>query len=313
MSPHHYQRFPALRLIHCNGSITSWSSCLIQCSAMSKRFSPFARRSFSVFLLLTALLPCCVWAQQSDPGLYGGLRWRMIGPFRGGRSTAVSGIEGQPNVYYFGAVGGGVWKTTNAGGTWEPIFDSQSIASIGALAVAPSNPDIIYVGTGEADFRSDLTYGNGMYKSTDGGKSWNNIGLHDSRHIARVLIDPRHPEIVLVAAVGEAYGPNPERGVFRSTNGGANWQKVLYKDENTGAIDLAFDPDNPQTVYAALLHDQRPPWSTYAPTTTSGAIYKSTDGSVAWKQITGGGLPAGEWGRVGLAGARGTHGQGVYG
>jgi photosystem II stability/assembly factor-like uncharacterized protein len=236
----------------------------------------------------------------------------MIGPFRGGRSNAVSGIEGQPNVYYFGAVSGGVWKTTNGGITWEPIFESQPIASVGALALAPSNPQVIYVGSGEADFRSNLTYGNGVYKSSDGGRTWRNIGLHDSRHIARVLVDPHDPDTVLVAALGEAYGPSPERGVFHTTDGGKTWQKVLYKDDNTGAIDLAADPDNPQTIYAALLHDQRPPWSIYAPTTTSGVIYKSTDGGVTWKQLTGGGLPNGDWGRVGLAVARGTHGKRIY-
>ncbi len=236
----------------------------------------------------------------------------MIGPFRGGRSIAVSGIEGQPNVYYFGAVGGGVWKTTNGGLTWDPIFDGQPIGSIGALAIAPSDPNIIYVGTGEADFRSDLTYGNGMYKSTDGGKTWAQIGLGYSQHIARVLVDPHNPNIVLVAALGHAYGASGERGVFRSTDGGSTWAKVLYKDTNIGAIELSTDPDNSETVYAALVHDQRLPWSTYAPTTTSGAIYKSTDGGVTWNQITGGGLPAGEWGRIGLAVARGTHGQRIY-
>jgi len=251
-------------------------------------------------------------AQQIDPNLYSGLRWRMIGPFRGGRSIAVSGVPGQPNVYYFGAVAGGVWKSVNSGQTWEPIFDGQPIASIGALAVAPSNPDTIYVGTGEAGLRSNLTYGNGMYKSSDAGKTWSHIGLVDSRHIARVLIDPRNPDMVLVAALGEAYGPNPERGVFRTTDGGATWQRVLYKDENLGAVDLAADPDDPQTVYAALLHDQRPPWSVYPPTTTSGAIYRSRDGGKTWTQITGGGLPGGDWGRIGLAVAHGTHGQRIY-
>jgi photosystem II stability/assembly factor-like uncharacterized protein len=263
-------------------------------------------------MFVSVLLPAAAWPQQVDPALYSGMRWRMIGPFRGGRSNAVSGVTDQPNLYYFGSVGGGVWKTSNGGETWEPVFDGQPIASIGALAVAASNPNIIYAGTGEADFRSDLTYGNGMYKSTDGGKTWRHIGLRDSRHIARVVVDPHNPDLVLVAALGEAYGPNPERGVFRSTDGGNAWQKVLYKDENIGAVELAPDPDNPQTIYAALLHDQRPPWSTYAPTTTSGAIYKSTDGGASWKQITGGGLPGGDWGRVGMAVARGTHGQRVY-
>jgi len=279
---------------------------------MQKPFTRITRRIVRVFLSLSIFLPLFVSAQQVDPSLYNGLRWRMIGPFRGGRTIAVSGIESQPNVYYFGGVAGGVWKTANSGVTWEPIFDGQSIGSIGALTIAQSNPNIIYVGTGEADFRSDLTYGNGVYKSTDGGKTWNNIGLRDTRHISRIAVDPRNPDVVLVAAIGHAYGPNPERGVFRSTDGGATWQKVLYKDENIGAIDITLDPDNAQTVFASLLHDRRPPWSAYPPTTISGAIYKSADGGVTWKQITGNGLPTGDWGRVGLAVARGTHGQRVY-
>ena len=238
----------------------------------------------------------------------------MIGPFRGGRSISVAGIEGDPNTYYFGSVGGGVWKTINGGITWKPVFDAQPIASIGALALAPSNPSILYVGTGEADFRSDLTYGNGVYKSTDAGNTWSNIGLRDTRHIRRIVIDPHDPNTVLVAAMGHAYGPNPERGVFRSKDGGATWQKVLYKDENTGAIDLRLDPDNPQTVYASLWSARRPPWSTYPPLSSSGAIYKSTDGGVTWKHLAATGLPPqeGEWGRIGLAIAAGTHGQRIY-
>jgi photosystem II stability/assembly factor-like uncharacterized protein len=263
-------------------------------------------------LILVLLLSCSALSQQTAPDL-SGLRWRMIGPFRGGRSIAVSGIEGDPNTYYFGGVGGGVWKSTNGGITWRPIFDRQPIASIGALAVAASNPNIIYVGTGEADIRSDLTYGNGVYKSTDAGETWTNIGLRDTRHISRIVVDPQNPNVVLVAALGHAYGPNPERGIFRSTDGGATWQKVLYKDENTGAIDIQLDPDNSQTVYAALWNGHRPPWSTYPPLSDFGAIYKSTDGGATWKQINGNGLPQeGPWARVGLAVARGTHGQRVY-
>ncbi len=279
---------------------------------MQNSFSWTARQLALISLSFSVLVPLFALGQQVDPSLYSGLRWRMIGPFRGGRTIAVSGVEGQPNVYYFGSVGGGAWKTVNSGVTWEPVFDGQSIGSVGALTVAQSNPNIIYVGTGEADFRSDLTYGNGIYKSSDGGKTWSNIGLRDTRHISRIAVDPRNPDVVLVAAIGHAYGPNPERGVFRSTDGGTTWQKVLYKDENIGAIDIRLDPENPQTVYAALLHDQRPPWSVYPPTTTSGAIYKSTDGGVTWNQIAGGGLPAGDWGRVGLAVARGTNGHRVY-
>ena len=268
------------------------------------RFVP----AFVLFVLISSF----GFSQQPDPSLYGGLRWRMIGPHRGGRTVAVSGVEGQPNVYYFGGVAGGVFKTSNGGITWEPIFDSQPISSIGALAVALSNPNIIYVGTGEADFRSDLTYGNGVYKSTDGGHTWKNIGLAASRHISRIAIDPRNPDVVFVAAMGSAYGPGAERGVFRSTDGGAHWQKVVFRDENSGAIDVTLDLDHPQTVWAALLHDRRPPWSAYPPVTISGAIFKSTDGGAVWSPVTSGGLPEGDWGRVGLAIARGTHGQRVY-
>ena len=236
----------------------------------------------------------------------------MIGPFRGGRTVAVSGVEGDPNTYYIGGVGGGVWKTTNGGITWTPIFDSQPIASIGALAVAPSDANTIYAGTGEADFRSNLTYGNGIYKSTDAGKSWTNMGLRETRHISRIAIDPHNPNIVLVAAMGHAYGPNPDRGVFRSTDGGASWQKVLYKDPNTGAVDVQLDPDNPQTVFAALWSAHRPPWSAYPPINGSGAIYKSNDGGVTWSQVSGSGLPQVDLGRIGLAIARGTHGRRIY-
>src|SRR5438309_7890459 len=236
---------------------------------MPKSFFRFMRFVPALVLLLSSF----AFSQQMAPNVYGGLRWRMIGPHRGGRTVAVSGVEGQPNVYYFGGVGGGIWKSGNSGITWEPVFDGQPISSIGALAVSPSNPNVIYAGAGESDFRSNLTYGNGVYKSTDGGRTWTNIGLQDSQHISRIVLDPKNPETVFVAAMGSAYGPGPERGLYRSTDGGANWQKVLFRDENSGAIDVAIDPDHPQTVWAALVHDQRPPWSVYPPVTTSGAIY----------------------------------------
>jgi len=273
---------------------------------------PCARACRIPAIALLFLLVSAAFGQQVDPSLYSGLRWRMIGPHRGGRTIAVSGVESQPSVYYFGGVGGGVWKSANGGLTWEPIFDGQPIGSVGAIAVAQTNPNVIYVGTGEADFRSDLTYGNGVYKSTDGGRTWKNVGLGASRHISRIVLDPRNPDVVFVAAMGSAYGPSIERGVFRSTDGGATWQKVLFRDENSGAIDIALDPDRPQTVWAALVHDQRPPWSAYPPATTSGGIYKSNDGGNVWNPVTNGGLPEGDWGRIGLAVARGTHGQRVY-
>jgi photosystem II stability/assembly factor-like uncharacterized protein len=226
----------------------------------------------------------------------------MIGPFRGGRAVAVSGVIGQPNVFYFGAVCGGVWKTTNAGRTWAPIFDSQPVASIGAVSVAPSDPNVIYVGSGEADFRSDICSGNGAYKSTDAGRTWTRIGLDDTRHIGRVLVDPHDPRVVFVAALGHAYGPNAERGVFRSKDGGESWQKVLFKDDNTGAIDLAFDPRDSRIIYAALFQTRRPPWNVYPPSYGPGSgLYKSTDGGDTWRQVTGHGLPSEKLGRIGIA------------
>jgi photosystem II stability/assembly factor-like uncharacterized protein len=241
------------------------------------------------------------------------MKWRLIGPFRGGRSITATGVPGKPNEFYFGAVGGGVWNTENAGRTWQPIFDSESIASIGALAVAPSAPEIIYVGTGEADMRSDISYGTGMYKSTDGGVTWRNIGLRDSRHIGRIIVDSRDPNVVLVAALGHAYGPNAERGVYRSIDGGARWTKVLGKNDDTGAIDLCADPAKPQIIYASLWQVRRPPWSVYAPTSGPGSgLYKSTDAGVTWQQITGHGFPSDGVGRIGIAAAPGGNGNRVF-
>jgi photosystem II stability/assembly factor-like uncharacterized protein len=270
-------------------------------------------------LLISAFLPTVLLAQdQTNPSsiaqnLFSALQWRCIGPHRGGRVLAVSGVQGQPSTFYFGAVAGGVWKTTDAGRTWTPIFDGQPVASIGALAVAQSDPNIIYVGTGEADMRADITFGAGMYKSTDAGKTWSFIGLHDTRQIGRVLVDPKNPNVVLVAALGHGFGPNEERGVFRSTNGGLTWTRVLYKDENTGGIDLAFDPDNSQTVYASLWNVRRPAWSTYAPVTgPGGGLYKSNDGGVTWKELTGHGLPTGKLGRIGIDVAAGQRGRRVF-
>ena len=240
--------------------------------------------------------------KQIDQKLFQELKWRSIGPFRGGRVLAVTGVRGQPETYYFGSVGGGVWKTNDAGRTWKPIFDSQPIASIGAIAVAPSDANVIYVGSGEADMRSSISYGNGMYKSTDAGKTWTQIGLSDSRQIGRILVDPRDANRVFVAALGHAYGPNQERGVFRSKDGGKKWQKILFHDENTGAIDLAFEPGNPRTIYAALWQTRRPPWSIYPPSSGPGSgLYRSNDGGDHWQAVTGQGLPSEGLGRIGIA------------
>jgi photosystem II stability/assembly factor-like uncharacterized protein len=241
-------------------------------------------------------------SQPIDRKFFGALAWRSVGPFRGGRVLAVTGVRGQPDIFYSGSVGGGVWKTNDAGRTWNPIFDSQPIASIGALAVAPSEPNIIYVGSGEADMRSSISYGDGMYKSLDAGRTWAHIGLEDSRQIGRILVDPHDPNRIFVAALGHAYGPNEERGVYRSEDGGRTWKRILFHDENTGAIDLAFEPGDGRTIYAALWQTRRPPWNIYAPSNGPGSgLYRSRDGGDHWEPVTGKGLPSEGLGRIGIA------------
>ena len=260
-------------------------------------------RRLAVSIVFLALIFATVApAQQVDPKLYQELRWRLIGPFRGGRSVAISGIPSQPNVFYTAANNGGVWKTTDYGRTWNPIFDDQPTGSIGALAIAPSNPDVIYVGSGEGLRRPDLSVGDGIYKSTDGGHTWKHLGLRDGQQIGAIIIDPHDPNRFFVGVLGHAYGPNAERGVFRSLDGGVTWEKVLYKDENTGAIDLEFDPANPQIIYADMWASRRPPWTAGNSYTGPGSgLYKSSDGGNTWKQLTKG-LPT--WndhlGRIGF-------------
>src|SRR6266851_2710721 len=273
-----------------------------------------SRNTFCIaVVLILQLFPLGIArAQQISESLYSEMKWRMIGPFRAGKVNAVAGVPGNPGVYYFGADGGGVWKTTDGGTVWNPIFDKETSASIGAMALAPSNAKIIYVGTGVNTIFSDSSYGDGVYKSTDGGENWQHVGLEDTRHIGRILIDPRNPDIVLVAAMGHSSGPNEERGVFRTTDGGRTWKKVLYKDNVTAAVDLCFEPGNPRVVYATLWHGIRKPGqrgTSYGP---GSGLYKSTDEGVTWNQITGNGLPSGEWGRAGVAVAPGNHGQRVY-
>ncbi len=225
------------------------------------------------------------------------MRWRAIGPFRGGRTKAITGVLGASNIFYIGAVNGGVWKTTDFGRTWTPIFDDQPTGSIGAIAVAPSNPNIIYVGSGEGLARPDLSVGDGIYKSTDGGKTWSHLGLRDGQQIPYIIVDPRNANRLFVAVLGHPYGPNQERGVYRSTDGGRTFQNVLSKDDNTGASDLEFDPKNPEIVYACLWEQRQGPWENGAWAGTSGGIFKSSDGGTTWRPLTKG-LPGGEGGGI---------------
>ncbi|HEX4591429.1 MAG TPA: hypothetical protein VH120_15950, partial [Gemmataceae bacterium] len=233
---------------------------------------------------------------------YAGLRWRCIGPFRGGRTVAASGVPGKPNVFYIGVNNGGVWKSTDYGRVWAPIFDDQPTGSIGSLAVAPSNPDVIYVGSGEGLQRPDLSVGDGVYKTVDGGKTWTNMGLHDGQQIPAIIVDPKDPNRVFVAVLGHPYGANAERGIFRTTDGGATWAKVLYKDENTGGIALAFDPTNSQTVYAVLWSSRQGPWENGEWRGGGSGLFKSTDGGTTWTPLTKG-LPTADQGlgRIGFA------------
>ena len=257
---------------------------------------------FRIRTALALLLLGVTTAQAADPALFQDLHWRLIGPFRGGRVLAVSGVTDDAQHFYFGSVNGGLWETRDAGRTWNPIFDSEPVGSIGAIALAPSDPQTIYVGTGESDMRSDIAQGDGMYKSVDGGKTWSHIGLTDTQQIERILIDPADPNRVYVAALGHPYGPNAERGVFGSRDGGKSWKKLLGPNADTGAIDLIFQPGDAKVIYAALWQTRRPPWNIYPPSNGPGSgLYKSSDGGEHWTQIKTNGFPDQHIGRIGLA------------
>jgi photosystem II stability/assembly factor-like uncharacterized protein len=283
------------------------------------------RRFYWILLASLCALPFALSAQPYDPAMYQELRWRMIGPFRGGRTVAISGVPGQQNVFYMAPNNGGVWKSTDFGRTWNPIFDDQPTQSIGALAVAPSSPNTIYVGSGEGLRRPDLSIGDGMYKSTDAGKTWHHLGLRDAQQIASIIVDPKDANRLFVAAQGHPYGPNPERGVFRSLDGGQTFQKVLYKDDNVGGMDLVFDPRNSQIIFASMWSSRRPPWTTGGGYNGPGSgLYKSTDGGSTWQQLTKGLPGAAEGiGRIGptvspsdpdrmYAWVNSTKGSGIY-
>jgi len=239
-------------------------------------------------------------SSKPEEKAFKGMKYRLIGPFRGGRSLTAAGIPGDPTTYYFGATGGGVWKSTDGAMTWSSVFDKEGTSAIGSIAVANSNHNIVYVGTGEACIRGNISHGDGVYKTLDGGKNWKNVGLKDSRAIGKVIVNPTNPDIVFVAALGHPYGPNIERGIFRTTDGGKTWDKVLYKDENTGGVDVAFDPHNPNTIFAALWQARRTSWSMTSGGPGSG-LYRSTDGGTTWKHLEEHGLPKGPYGKIGVA------------
>lgn len=256
-------------------------------------------RSLLSFLLL--LSSYSLFAQPYDPSYLRAMKWRSIGPHRGGRTVGAVGVPSQPNVFYIGVNNGGVWKTTDYGRTWKPIFDDQPTGSVGDVVVAPSNPDVLYVGSGEGLQRPDLSVGDGIYKSADGGKTWINTGLKEAQQIGGLAIDPANENRVFVAALGRPYGPNKERGVYRTLDGGKSWQQVLYIDENTGAVQVTLDPKDPNTVYADLWAGRQGPWENGAWNGKESGLYKSTDGGSTWKKLTKG-LPTTEQGlgRIGF-------------
>ncbi|MGD8427276.1 MAG: glycosyl hydrolase [Balneolaceae bacterium] len=255
-----------------------------------------------VFLVISSPFKSRAQNRIDDPKMYKALRWRPIGPYRAGRASAVAGVIGHPYTYYFGAAGGGVWKTLNGGKDWENVSDGFfKTSGVGAIAVAPSDPKVVYVGMGETNIRGNITPGDGVYKSTDGGQTWTNIGLDQTHFISTIVVDPKNPDIVMVAALGHVFGDNSERGIYRSTDGGKTWDKVLYKDDKTGAIDLVMDPSNPRVLYAALWQAYRNPWSLSSGGPGSG-IYKSTDEGKTWTELSSNpGLPKGILGKIGLA------------
>ncbi len=251
------------------------------------------REKVGYFLLIVLVMAAIAYgapayAQQYAPDLFSEMHWRTIGPFRGGRTKAAAGVPGEPNLFYVGVVNGGVWKTNDYGRIWRPIFDNQPTGSIGAIAVAPSNPSIIYVGSGEGLQRPDLSTGDGIYKSTDAGETWTHLGLRDGQQIPQIIVDPKNPDRLFVAVLGHPYGPNEERGIFRSMDGGRSFQKVLYRDEDTGGVDVIFDPTDPQTVYAVLWEAREGPWENGVFSGPGSGVHKSTDGGDTWQPINDG-------------------------
>ena len=253
-----------------------------------------------LFLCIVLLPGVPIVHAQVDPALFQELQWRSLGPDRGGRVTAVAGLSRDRWTYYMGATGGGVWKTVNSGITWVPVSDRFfKTGSVGAIAVAESDPNVVYVGMGEACLRSNISHGDGVYKSVDAGRTWRNLGLRDTSQIGRVWVDPHNADLVYVAAIGHPYGPNEERGVFRTSDGGKTWKKILYVNDKTGAADLSVDPRDTRVMYATTWQVLRRPWDIYEFGPGS-AIYKTTDGGDTWVRLQDG-LPQSEMGKIGIS------------
>ncbi len=272
-------------------------------------------RAAAVAILLVPLaippVPAAAQGGAVDTAAYGSLRWRNLGPLRGGRSVAAAGSQSRPNEYWMGTTGGGVFKTTDGGDTWTPVSDRYFGGTIGAIAVAPSNPDVVYVGGGEFPIRGNVSHGDGVYKTTDGGRTWRYMGLVETRHIGKIRVHPTNPELVYVAALGQVFGPNSERGVFKSVDGGASWKRVLFRNDSTGAVDLSMDPHDPNVLYAGLWQAWRTPWMLVSGGAGSG-LFKSTDGGESWTEITRNpGLPRGLIGNVGISASGAQRGR-VY-
>ena len=309
MGPHSFRggALSAVRLI-LTLSVASFSFVAVHAQTKPERQSKAAKAAQSVQTApsgqnaAASLSASDSDKEESKPEekAFKGMKYRLVGPFRGGRSLTAAGIPGDPTTYYFGATGGGVWKSTDAAMTWSSVFDKEGTSAIGSIAVANSNHNVVYVGTGEACIRGNISHGDGVYKTLDGGKTWKNVGLRDSRAIGKVIINPTNPDIAFVAALGHPFGPNPERGIFRTTDGGKTWEKVLFKDENTGGIDVAFDPHNPNILFAALWQARRTSWSMASGGPGSG-IYRSNDGGTTWKHLEEHGLPKGPYGKIGVA------------
>jgi len=265
-------------------------------------------------LFTAAACIAAIAARAATPDVTTALSWRLLGPFRAGWSTVAVGNPAQPDTFYFGAAGGGVWKTTDAGATWHPVFDSVNSANIGALAVAPGDANVLYAGTGQVTSRYDITSGDGVYKSTDAGKSWQHVGLDSTGAIGSIAVDPRDANTVLVAALGHVFGSNAERGVFRSADGGKTWAKTLFVDDATGAVDIAVDPGNPDVVFASVWRVRYWPWLHYfmSEESAQSGVYKSADAGRTWKRVAGGGWPDGKFGRIGLAAAHAGGATRVY-